>query len=46
MVRPRGSALFNLSEDLKERRDLSAEHPRRVKDLTAALDRWRAAVTR
>ena len=46
VVRPRGSALFNLAEDLKERRDLSAEHPRRVKDLTAALDQWRAAVTR
>lgn len=35
--------LFNVRDDIGEKRDLAAEHPDRVKDLAARLKAWREA---
>jgi arylsulfatase A-like enzyme len=34
--------LFNLAEDIGEAKDLSAEHPEKVKELAALWDAWNA----
>jgi arylsulfatase A-like enzyme len=34
------AALYNLAEDIGEQRDLAAEHPDKVKELTAAWQAW------
>jgi arylsulfatase A-like enzyme len=38
--------LYDLSKDPKETTDLSAQHPERVKQMTAALQSWHASVRR
>jgi len=35
-----GAALYNLAEDIGERDDLAAKHPEKVRELTAAWQRW------
>jgi len=41
LVMARGKAhLFDLSKDLGEQTDLAAQHPDRVREMTAALDAW------
>ncbi len=37
-----GSRLFNLASDPGEKEDLSAKHPDKVKELSAAWDKWNA----
>lgn len=36
--------LYNLKEDIGEEHDLAADHPARVKELSALLDQWRREV--
>jgi arylsulfatase A len=36
--------LFNLAEDLGEQKDLAAKYPERLKNMVAALERWRTDV--
>lgn len=40
----RGPALFNLAEDIGEQNDLADKHPDRVRQMSAALDAWKADV--
>jgi arylsulfatase A-like enzyme len=41
MVREGKPQLFNLSEDLAEKRDVSARNPERVQAMLASLERWK-----
>ena len=34
------ATLYNLAQDIGEQRDLAAEHPDKVKELTAAWQAW------
>lgn len=38
--RTRSAELYNLADDIGERRDLAAQHPDRVAALTAPLEEW------
>ncbi|MEP7270482.1 MAG: hypothetical protein ABI882_03210 [Acidobacteriota bacterium] len=35
-----GTQLFNLAEDIREKNDLAAKRPDKVKDLQAAYNQW------
>ena len=35
-----GAELYNLADDMSERRNLAASHPKKLKDLAAAWQRW------
>ena len=39
---PAGLLLFNLASDLAESKDLAAQHPGKVAELTAAYKKWRS----
>ena len=36
--------LFNLDRDLEERENLSGKYPERLKEMTAAIERWKVDV--
>jgi arylsulfatase A len=41
-----GSMLFNLTNDISEKNDLSSAHPTRVKNMLAALQAWKTDVAK
>jgi arylsulfatase A-like enzyme len=45
VVQGRKQELYNLADDLKETRDMAADHPEIAKGLRAALSRWKQDVT-